>query len=188
MFGFKIKGGFCAVEGFHSDGPGGAQGAVGFHLPRTGISCTCPPHILLQPHVLGKHCKELCWWGSVVWPTLLGGEWAWLESFLLCRSLPGAKVWLQWHLAAASPGPLECLQALPALGSCLWHSESSRNKVVGGPPLRDPSYFHGDKNKMLLLSFQGLSSLVWDKKEINFYRGEMEHRKSPTHLSASFGA
>ena len=73
----------------------------------------------------------------------------------------------------------------------------SRDKGVRGPPWKNISYFHGDKNKMSLPGhfggavsppLQGLSSLVWDRKEINFYHGEMEHRKSPTHLSASFGA
>lgn len=68
------------------------------------------------------------------------------------------------------------------------HSERSRDKVARGPPWKDSSYFHGDKNKMFLPSLQGLSSLVWDRKEINFYRGEMEHRKSPTHLFTSLGA
>lgn len=73
----------------------------------------------------------------------------------------------------------------------------SRGKAVRSPPWKNISYFHGDKNKMSLPvhfgravspPLQGLSSLLWDRKEINFYRGEMEHRKSPTHLSASFGA
>lgn len=73
----------------------------------------------------------------------------------------------------------------------------SRDKVVRGPPWKRISHFPGDKNKISLPGhfgravsppLQGLSSLVWDRKEINFYHVEMEHTKSPTHLSASFGA
>lgn len=74
-------------------------------------------------------------------------------------------------------------------------SSKSRDKIIRGPPWKNLSYYHDNKKSLSSHSgqavsapLQGLSSLVWHRKEINFRHGEMEHRKSHTHLSASFGA
>ena len=88
------------------------------------------------------------------------GRGAWFESFTLLWSLPSAKVSLQLRLGADLPVPSFSVSSgagtmLPrdASASALPSTQrdpSSRDKVIRGPPWKNISYFHRDKNKMSL--------------------------------------
>lgn len=126
------------------------------------------------------------------WVIHLAGILTYCRSF--APATPRSKVTSEVSAAAGTVLPWAASAGAPLSPP---RGSTSRDKVVRGPPWENISYFHGDKNKTALPGqlgravsppSQGLSSLVWNRREINFYRGEMEHRKSPTHLSASFGA